>query len=141
MDFSTQRLFPRPSYPRILLKAGSIYTDLVEYVKALEYYSQALSLARTISDSRLESTTLNNIGAQYSLLREYSRALEYFNQALPLARTAVNRHGEAVTLADIADLDSERGDYAAAVHGYQQALALAIRSQILPLKPEFCALF
>jgi Flp pilus assembly protein TadD len=41
---------------------GSVYDDLGEKAKALEYYEQALPLRRQVGDKGGEAATLNNLG-------------------------------------------------------------------------------
>jgi tetratricopeptide (TPR) repeat protein len=90
---------PRGSYhPHSI---GSVYSDLGEKQKALEYYSQSLPLFRAVGDRRGEATTLNNIGLVYSDLGEKQKALEYYSQSLPLFRAVGDRGGEATTLNNI----------------------------------------
>src|ERR1035438_2868979 len=69
-----------------LHQIGSIYYNLGEPQKALDYYNQALTLRRAAGDGVGEVSTLNNIGNVYSDLGEKQKALDHFNQALPLAR-------------------------------------------------------
>ena len=69
--------------------------------RALEYYGQALPIAREVGDRAGEAATLNNIGAVYNGLGERQRALEYYGQALPIMREVGDRAGEATTLNNI----------------------------------------
>jgi tetratricopeptide (TPR) repeat protein len=81
--------------------SASVYSELGEKQKALEYYSQSLPLFRAVGDRSGEATTLSNIGQVYSELGEKQKALEYYNQSLPLSRAVGDRIGEAVTLNNI----------------------------------------
>ena len=63
---------------------GWAYDSLGEKQKALDYYNQALPIARAVGDRSLEATTLRNIGWAYDSLGEKQKALDYYNQALPM---------------------------------------------------------
>ena len=86
----------------ILNNIGSVYSELGEKQKALEYYSQSLPLRRAVGNRRGEAVTLTNIGGVYSDLGEKQKALEYYSQSLPLFRAVGDRSGEAVTLYNMA---------------------------------------
>ncbi|NJL23555.1 MAG: tetratricopeptide repeat protein [Leptolyngbyaceae cyanobacterium SM1_3_5] len=48
-----------------------------EYPRALDYYQQALAIAREIGDRAGEGRTLSNIGLVYADQEEYLQALDY----------------------------------------------------------------
>jgi CHAT domain-containing protein/tetratricopeptide (TPR) repeat protein len=103
---------------------GSVYSNLGEKQKALDYYNQALSLWRAVGDRRGEATTLNNIGSVYNDLGEKQKALDYLNQALPLRRAVGDRAGEAITLNNIGRVYDDLGEKQKALDSYNQALPL-----------------
>jgi len=107
-----------------LTNIGSVYSDLGEQQKALEYYSQSLPLRRATGDRGGEATTLNNIGSVYSDLGEQQKALEYYSQSLPLLRAVGDRRGEARTLNNIGLVYSELGEQQKALEYYSQSLPL-----------------
>src|SRR5215216_3967104 len=69
-----------------------------ETPKGLDYYNEALSLARSINDRGLEIIILNGIGASHSVRGDRQTAADYYNQALSLCRATGDRWREAVTL-------------------------------------------
>ncbi|MEM7761435.1 MAG: tetratricopeptide repeat protein [Cyanobacteria bacterium P01_A01_bin.40] len=77
-----------------LLGIGTIYSDLGEKRKALEFYNQALPLSRAVGDRSGEATTLFSIARVYDALGEKQQALEFYNQALPSFRAVGDRKGE-----------------------------------------------
>jgi CHAT domain-containing protein/Tfp pilus assembly protein PilF len=103
---------------------GSVYKDLGENQRALEYYKQALSLHRTVDNRDGEANTLNNIGTVHDALGEYKTALEYYKEALPLHQLTGNRDGEATTLHNIGRIYSALGEKHAALEYYKEALSL-----------------
>jgi CHAT domain-containing protein len=104
---------------------GSLYSDLGEKQKALEYYSQSLPLYRAVGDRSGEATTLNNIGGVYSELGEQQKALEYYSQSLPLFRAVGDRSREATTLNNIGKVYSDLGEQQKALEYWGQSLPLS----------------
>jgi CHAT domain-containing protein/tetratricopeptide (TPR) repeat protein len=107
-----------------LHEIGSIYYNLGELQKALDYYNQALTPRRAAGDGVGEAKTLNNIGNVYSILGEQQKALDYYKQVLPLLRAVGNRAGEASTLNNIGIVYSALGEKRKALDHYNQALPL-----------------
>ena len=102
-----------------------MYRGLGELQRALEYFGQALPIAREVGDRAGEAVTLNNIGGVYHGLGEPRRALEYYGQALPIAREVGDRAGEAVTLSNIGGVYHGLGEPRRALEYYGQALPIA----------------
>ncbi len=80
---------------------GVVYKSLGQKRKALEYYVQALPIAREVGDRGAEASTLNNIGAACWSLGQQPKALDFYAQALAIRRAAGDRRGEATTLGAI----------------------------------------
>ncbi|MEG4407967.1 CHAT domain-containing protein [Microcoleus sp. MON2_D5] len=110
--------------PVIIRSIGTIYSDLGENQKALEYYSQSLPLSRALGDRGGEANTLINIGRIYSELGENQKALEYYSQSLPLFRAVGDRGWEAVTLNNIGRVYLALGEKQKALEYYSQSLPL-----------------
>jgi len=108
----------------MLTSIGLVYDNLGERQKALEYYTQALSLHRAVGDRTGEATTLNNIGRVYAALGERQKALEYYTQALSLHRAVGNREGEATTLNNIGAVYDALGERQKALEYLIQALPI-----------------
>ena len=73
---------------------GMIYADLGEARKAIEYYEQALAIAREIGDRRGEGASLGNLGRAYADLGDARKAIEYYEQALAIAREIGDKRDE-----------------------------------------------
>ncbi|HXF05031.1 MAG TPA: CHAT domain-containing tetratricopeptide repeat protein, partial [Blastocatellia bacterium] len=101
-----------------------MYSALGERQKALEYFSQALSLHRAVGNRAGEATTLGNIGLVYNALGERQKALEYYSQALSLHRAVGNRTEEATTLNNIGQVYADLGERQKALEYYTQALPI-----------------
>ena len=103
---------------------ASIYSDLGQKQKALDYFGQALPLFRASGDRPGEAQTLSNIGAMSDALGDQRKALDYFGRALPLFRAAGDRPGEAMTLSNIGAMHDALGDKQEALDYYGQALPI-----------------
>ena len=81
-----------------LMGAGFISDNLSEKQAALEYYDQALSMIKSISNNDWKAVILNNIGTVYLAVGERQKSLDYFNQSLSLSRLVKNKSTEASNL-------------------------------------------
>ena len=81
-----------------LTNIGKIYNDVADWQKALEFYTQALQVFRSLRIVQNEARALNNIGIAYYELGELQKALDYLQQSLPLMRAAGNKNSEAYAL-------------------------------------------
>ena len=57
-----------------------------DYQRAIELYTQSLSIAREFDDHRGESTELCNLGLCHASLGDYQRGIDLLTQALAIAR-------------------------------------------------------
>src|SRR5437588_1412865 len=97
---------------------------LGKYQKALDSYSQALSLSRAAGSRPAEAITLNKIGQVYEKLNDRQKALDHYGQALVLFRAVEDHQREADTLRSIGDVNQSLGELRKAVEYYNQALPL-----------------
>lgn len=103
---------------------GTIYKDLGERQKALDYFAQSLALYRTVRDRRREGIMLNNIGGVYRNVGERQKALDYYTKALPIYREVGDREGEATVLNNIGVVYTDLGEQQGALDYFTQALRL-----------------
>lgn len=104
---------------------GNAYSDLGEIHRAIEYYEQALAIAREIHDQRNESNWLGNLGLAYRNLGETQRAVEYFEQALKISRETHNRRDEGIHLGNLGSAYHMLGEVHRAIEYYEQALHIS----------------
>jgi tetratricopeptide (TPR) repeat protein len=97
---------------------------LGEANRAIEFYNQALAIARETGDWAGEGFLLRNLGIISFNLGENKQALEFSEQALAIAREIGDRQSEAATLIQLGRLALVEGQYAKAVRLGSQALAL-----------------
>jgi tetratricopeptide (TPR) repeat protein len=97
---------------------------LGEARQAIEFYGQALVIAREIGNRLGEGTNLGNLASEYSILAEYDKAIDYYNQALQNAREIGNRYGESKRLNGLAGVLIEKGDLQNAKSHSQESLRI-----------------
>jgi CHAT domain-containing protein/Tfp pilus assembly protein PilF len=110
---------------KALNKIGRTYFSLSDYQKALDYYQQALMLARAAADFQTQAETLTNAGDAYRLTTENDTAMEYLSQALQVWQTIQDRRGEAKALDVLARVYLQMGNHYKSIFCFDQALQLS----------------
>lgn len=113
---------------------ASIYTEKLDYGKALDFYFKALQLHQQIcgKESLTQATycwnriadTYNYIGNIYFKQTEDDKALEFYFKALKIMEEIEARNGRAVSYNSIGNIYSGKGDYNKASEFYFRALKL-----------------
>ena len=111
----------------ILNELGAAYYSLSEYNRAIEFYQQALVIAKRIVGSGLQEQAccLNNLGSAYNSVGNYQQAVAFHNQALELNREIGNTSGEASVLGNLGNDYLLLGNYQKAIQCYQQSLLIS----------------
>ncbi|WP_440955461.1 tetratricopeptide repeat protein [Methanosarcina sp. Mfa9] len=104
---------------------GLTYQQLGYVRKAIEYYEQALKIAKEIGDRRGEGADLGNLGNAYRNLGEPRKAIEYYEQALKISKEIGDRRGEGNHLGNLGNAYSDLGEPRKAIEYYEQALKIA----------------
>jgi CHAT domain-containing protein/tetratricopeptide (TPR) repeat protein len=112
-----------PGQASTLTVLGMIQSALNEPRKALEYYSQAMSLKEQ-PNRRAQAITLDKMGSAYALAGNTKDTFQSYERALQLWREVKDKDGEALTLYNMARGARERGDLAEAHRLIEQAIAL-----------------
>jgi tetratricopeptide (TPR) repeat protein len=95
-----------------------------ERQRALDYYEQALPMARLVNDRVAIATVLNNMGEAYRMEGDHHKALTYYNQAIDIVRSTKDRQKESSTLGNIAKEERALGNSVEARTHVEQALAI-----------------
>ncbi|KAM3100097.1 tetratricopeptide repeat protein [Phormidesmis sp. 146-12] len=103
---------------------GSVYYDLGQYEKALDFYNQSLTTSKSLDDKASQGRSLSNIGLVYEAQKYYSKALEVYQQALIARRDAEDRPGEAATLNNIGLVHIKMNQSHLGIEPLQQALTI-----------------
>jgi tetratricopeptide (TPR) repeat protein len=80
---------------------GSVYDDLGEYEKAIQYYEKALEINKEAGNRDLEGNCLGCLGITYSNLGEYQKSIGYHEQALAIAKDLGDKRGEGYNLGNL----------------------------------------
>ena len=104
---------------------GNAYSALGDAKKAIDYYEQALKIAKEIGDRRGEGNHLGNLGSAYSALGDAKKAIDYCEQALKIDLEIGDRRGEGNRLGNLGRAYSDLGDAKKAIDYYEQALKIA----------------
>ncbi|MEM9482297.1 MAG: CHAT domain-containing protein, partial [Cyanobacteria bacterium P01_F01_bin.116] len=108
----------------MLNNIGSIYDNLGQYARALEFYEQSLAIRQEIGDRRGEGTMLSNVGNVYASLGQYSKALEFYEQSLSIRQEIGDRYGEGESLNDIGSIYDSLDQYSKALKFHEQSLSI-----------------
>ena len=104
---------------------GNAYADLGDARKAIEFYEQALAIAREIGDRHREGANLGNLGHAYLALGDVRKAIELYDQQLLIVREIGDRRGEGNALGSLGNGYAALGDVRKAIEHYEQALVIA----------------
>ncbi|HWN99456.1 MAG TPA: CHAT domain-containing protein [Blastocatellia bacterium] len=103
---------------------GRAENELGDRKKAMELFSQALALRRTIADRVGEANTLNNMTMAYQAMGDYGKALDLSQQTRLILAELGDRNREATVLNNVCVLQEDIGDYKKALEYCDQALSL-----------------
>jgi tetratricopeptide (TPR) repeat protein len=103
-----------------LLAIGTIYEKKGELQLALDYYQQAVSLARKTNKSSFTKIGLVSLGAVYRELGELDLAVEVHKEALPIAENIGNVSSIVSVLGSFLSVYVAKGDISAAQQLFQK---------------------
>jgi tetratricopeptide (TPR) repeat protein len=109
---------------QILLDSGTDAIDIGQYDEALNYYNQALVIAREVGDRVGEGDTLTYIGFVYKAKGQHDQALEYYNQSLVIYREIGDRTREGHNLGFIGSVHLAKGQHDQSLEYFNQALVI-----------------
>uniref|UniRef100_UPI004056800D tetratricopeptide repeat protein n=1 Tax=Candidatus Electrothrix sp. TaxID=2170559 RepID=UPI004056800D len=103
---------------------GYTYHQRGEYINAVDFYKQSLSIRRNIGDRQGEGAVQNNIGSIYRKQGKNEQALRIYEKSLSIARKAKDLYGKATALNNIGEIYRIQNDLALALKYYRQSLAI-----------------
>jgi len=119
---------PPPSSPPTsctqLLEQGNAARGKSEYTKALELYTQGLTLATEQKDKWHIGAFHTSLGIIRNNLGQYNQALQHYEQAVAIDKALGDKKGEAADLGNMGLVYQSLGQYPKALEHYQQALAI-----------------
>ncbi len=108
----------------ILNQLGSAYDSLSEFNQAIDFYDQALSLARKLGDRNSEAASLGNLSSAYGSLGQYQQAIQFQQQSLEIFREIGDRNGETKAINGLGNAYYSLGQYQQAIHFHQKSLEI-----------------
>jgi CHAT domain-containing protein/tetratricopeptide (TPR) repeat protein len=108
----------------ILNSIGSIYSELGENGKSLEFFEQALAAAEKGSDLKVKAEALSNIAAIYDIIGDKGKAIGAYQQALSIVRFRNDRWAKGGVLNDMGLVYWSLGDLPKALDYFTQALPI-----------------
>jgi len=113
------------AHSTVLGNLGSVYRNLGDIRKAIEYYEKALQIAKEIGDRKSESMWIGYIGGVYFDLDDAKKAIEYNKKALKIAQEVGDRKNECEWFENIGSAYHVQGDVRKALKYYEKALKIA----------------
>lgn len=102
---------------------GEVYYSLSEVKKALDSFSRALNLWKSIGDQKGEALASLNLGYMYQNFGDLKGAQEHYDRSLSLWVTAGNKRGEALARTAMGGIQSFLGEQQVALELHNQALS------------------
>ncbi len=94
-----------------LLGIGTYYSDQGFHKKGIQYYEQALGIAKEINYTKKILESQNNVSVEYAYLGNYARALSGYLKAEELAKKVDNKKMLSIINENIANLYISQKDY------------------------------
>lgn len=114
---------------RRLSKVLSSLADIAcfrgEFQLALDYYNEAVKIARSLGNKYSESLITNNIGTVYMELHEYSAAKDYLLRSAELCGEIDDREGVAIALSNLGEIAVDQQDFLSAIKYTEDSIAIS----------------
>jgi CHAT domain-containing protein/Tfp pilus assembly protein PilF len=107
-----------------LQMTGLGHFQLTEFRVALPYLSEAISLAQSVQDKRLEASIETVIGGVQDVIGNVIESRQHYERAIALARESKYTIAEASALNNIGKLYNDAGDFQNALDYYLKSLPL-----------------
>lgn len=104
---------------------GTVYRNLGNLPKALEYYIAAIKISEKLNDETEIARHLGNTGLIYFDQKDYNKALKYYFKALKFDEKSKTKVGLAFRLGNIGIIYFEMKNYAKALEYYIRALKIS----------------
>ena len=109
---------------KTMYSLGLTHRNLGARPKAIEYYEQALEIARSVGNHRREAVILTAIGSLYNSMGDTRKALDCLSRSLLLSRAAGDRGSEGVTFNNLGAVYRAMGDMQKALEHFNEALLI-----------------
>jgi class 3 adenylate cyclase/tetratricopeptide (TPR) repeat protein len=95
------------------------------FLKAAQYFEQALDIFTALGNRRRVMPLMNNLGVIMEARGDYPKALIRYQEALDTAREIGNRDGEMVYLSNLGGVKVRLGDFTEAENDLRQVISMA----------------
>ncbi|MCW5911043.1 MAG: tetratricopeptide repeat protein [Cyclobacteriaceae bacterium] len=75
---------------KYLSNIGLVYQELRQYVKAIEYHQQALTLRKQYASANDQAISFANLGVCFKSQGDFNKAVEHYSEAIRLSKQANN---------------------------------------------------
>eukprot|EP00058_Branchiostoma_floridae_P003328 XP_002588816.1 hypothetical protein BRAFLDRAFT_89753 [Branchiostoma floridae] len=96
---------------------------------AIQYYEQALSLARQLGDRRQEGIAYNRLGTAYVDIREYEVALEWYQKQLKICQEIEDKKEQIIAHVSVGNANRFLRNIEQAASHFNSALQLAEQTE------------
>lgn len=110
---------------RVLMNLMDVHAANDQASQAIHCGELAAQVSQELSDSDLESSAWNNLGAFYASRQDFSNALKSYTRSLELANRFSNRDAQALALNNLGAIYIDTGEFEKAEELYTQSLALS----------------
>lgn len=117
-----QRLLQQVATVPGVVAVAAIAQSEEQYGPAIEYYLQALKIARSIEDVRTEGLCLMNIGITGYQKGAYRESIRMLDVALQIFTAIVDKYNHVIVLGDLGNSHAALGDSAKAFAHYDEVL-------------------
>ena len=113
------------AHTNALTELGRARSVTGDFPGAVDAYTQALELYRTLDNRLGEANVLTHLGGVRTVVGDFPGAVDAYTRALELYRALDNRYGEANALTELGRARYTTGDYPGADAAHARALELA----------------
>jgi tetratricopeptide (TPR) repeat protein len=109
----------------VTLNLGNIFAQQKDWLRAKQYYKEALDRIEQTKDQSMMSYVLNNLGVTEEMNGKLSKALSYYNKAYKLDVRIKDTLAMMSDLCNRSEVYFKMGRHVQALEGYNQSLTLA----------------
>lgn len=107
-----------------LLNTGLEHSSQGGHAQSIDFFQQALELAKKLNNKGDEGAALRHLGIAYSATGDTERALEFHQKELDLARSRGDKEDEGKALASMGNTHKRAGNFSQAIEFFQQWLTI-----------------
>jgi len=109
----------------VYCRLGLAFDALGDFVKAIEYQTQHLAIAKEEGDQMGEGQAYANLGNVYGSLGDFTKAIEYHTKHLAITKEVGDRAEEGKAYGNLGAAYDGVGDFCRAIEFHTQRLAIA----------------